>query len=171
VHMLYGLIQLSWSCSACPLLRCWTSNSSPNRRWPRASSTAWAITLGIGASSHRLSRIAEVCATALGARPGLDRYLRIAGVRVSAGESSRTPASYCARPARHRVADLLDRHVTLRTVIDFRDRLQQVWDHASATHDSALIQWRALREQARTSQIRALRAFALRLSKYAPSEG
>ena len=73
-------------------------------------------------------------------------------------------------PARHRVAALLDRHVALRIVIDFSDRLQQMWDHTSTTHDSTLIQWRALREQAGTSQIRALRAFALRLPKYTLSE-
>ena len=73
-------------------------------------------------------------------------------------------------PARHRLAELLDRYVALRAVIDFRDRLQQVWDQTSVTHESALVQWRALREQARNSQIRALRAFAVRLPKYAPSE-
>jgi stearoyl-CoA desaturase (delta-9 desaturase) len=72
-------------------------------------------------------------------------------------------------PARHHVAELLDRYVALRAVIDFRDRLQQVWDHTSATHESALVQWRALREHGSNSQIRALRAFALRLPKYALS--
>lgn len=69
-------------------------------------------------------------------------------------------------PARHRVAELLDRYVALRAVIDFRDRLQQVWDHTSASHESALVQWRALREHGSNSQIRALRTFALRLPKY-----
>jgi stearoyl-CoA desaturase (Delta-9 desaturase) len=73
-------------------------------------------------------------------------------------------------PARHRVADLLDRHGALRAVIDFRDRVQQIWDHTSDTHESALVQWRTLWEQARNSQVRALRAFALRLPKYALPE-
>ena len=70
--------------------------------------------------------------------------------------------------ARRRLADLLDRHLVLRTVIDFRDRLQQLWDQSSAAQESALAQWRALREQAASSQIRALREFASRLPRYVP---
>jgi stearoyl-CoA desaturase (Delta-9 desaturase) len=73
--------------------------------------------------------------------------------------------------ARRRLADLLDRHVGLRAIIDFRDRLQQLWDQSSVAQESALIQWRALREQAASSQIRALREFAMRLPKYVPSSG
>lgn len=71
--------------------------------------------------------------------------------------------------ASRRLADLLDRHVGLRAVIDFRDRLQQMWDQNSPAQESALIQWRALREQAASSQIHALREFAMRLPKYVPS--
>lgn len=73
--------------------------------------------------------------------------------------------------ARHRLAELLDRHVVLRGVIDFRERLQQLWDQSSAAQESTLSQWRALREQAASSQIRALREFAARLPKYVPSKG
>lgn len=68
--------------------------------------------------------------------------------------------------ARHRLDDLLERYVVLRTVIDFRDRLQQLWDQTAAAHESALEQWRA---QAASSPIRALREFATRLPKYAAS--
>jgi stearoyl-CoA desaturase (Delta-9 desaturase) len=69
-----------------------------------------------------------------------------------------------------RVADLLNRHIVLRTVIDFRERLQQLWDQTSVAHENALAQWRALREQAGNSQIRALREFSMRLPQYVPSQ-
>lgn len=71
--------------------------------------------------------------------------------------------------ARNQVTHLLCRHPVLRTVIDFRDRLQQVWDHTWSTDESALARWQALREQARNSGVRPLRAFALRLPHYALS--
>ena len=73
--------------------------------------------------------------------------------------------------ARRRLDDLLDRYAVLRTVLDFRDRLQQLWDQTSAAHEEALTQWRALREQAASSPVRALREFAARLPKYGPSIG
>jgi stearoyl-CoA desaturase (Delta-9 desaturase) len=73
--------------------------------------------------------------------------------------------------ARRRLDDLLEQHVVLRTVIDFRDRLQQLWDETSAANETALAQWRALREQAGSSPIRALREFAMRLPKYDSSSG
>jgi len=68
--------------------------------------------------------------------------------------------------AHRRLDDLLDRYAVLRTVIDFRNRRQQLWDQAAAAHESALGQWR---EQAADSPIRALRDFATRLPKYVPS--
>ena len=66
-------------------------------------------------------------------------------------------------PARRRLDDLLDRYAALRTVIDFRDRLQQLWDQAAAAHESAIEQWR---DQAARSPIDALREFSTRLPKY-----
>lgn len=71
--------------------------------------------------------------------------------------------------SRRHLGELLDRYVVLRTVIDFRDRLQRLWDETAASHEGALAQWAALRDQAVGSNIRALREFALRLPKYAPS--
>jgi len=68
--------------------------------------------------------------------------------------------------ARRRLDDLLDRYAVLRTVIDFRDRLQQLWDQTAAAHESALEEWR---EQAARSPILALREFATRLPKYGTS--
>jgi stearoyl-CoA desaturase (delta-9 desaturase) len=73
--------------------------------------------------------------------------------------------------ARQRLRELLDRYEGLRTVIEFRDRLQQIWDEASASHGRALEQLRELCAQAEDSGILALRKFALRLRTYAPAAG
>jgi stearoyl-CoA desaturase (delta-9 desaturase) len=56
-------------------------------------------------------------------------------------------------------------------VIEFRDRLQQIWDETSASHARALQQLRELCAQAESSSILALRDFALRLRTYAPAAG
>ena len=60
--------------------------------------------------------------------------------------------------SRQQVRELLERYAVLRTVIEFRDRLQQIWDETSA-------------QAARSSSILALRNFALRLRTYAPAAG
>jgi stearoyl-CoA desaturase (delta-9 desaturase) len=73
--------------------------------------------------------------------------------------------------ARLRLRHLLERHVVLQIIIDFRDRLQQLWDHAPQSQERALADWIALCDQARNSHVRALREFAMRLAKYAPSPG
>ncbi len=65
--------------------------------------------------------------------------------------------------SRQQVRELLDRYEVLRTVVEFRDRLQQIWD------GRALEQLRALCAQAEGSSILALRKFALRLRTYAPA--
>jgi stearoyl-CoA desaturase (delta-9 desaturase) len=67
--------------------------------------------------------------------------------------------------------ELLDRYEVLRTVVEFRDRLQQIWDETSASHGRALEQLRELCTQAEGSSILALRQFALRLRSYAPTPG
>jgi hypothetical protein len=64
---------------------------------------------------------------------------------------------------------LLDRYEVLRAVIEFRDRLQQIWDETSASHGRALEQLRALCAEAEASRILALRRFARRLPTYAPA--
>jgi stearoyl-CoA desaturase (delta-9 desaturase) len=71
--------------------------------------------------------------------------------------------------ARQQLRELLERYEVLRTVIDFRDRLQQIWDETSASHGRALEQLRELCTQAEGSGILALRKFALRLRAYAPT--
>jgi stearoyl-CoA desaturase (delta-9 desaturase) len=73
--------------------------------------------------------------------------------------------------SRQQVRELLDRHEVLRTVIEFRDRLQQVWDETAASHARALQKLRELCAQAEGSSILALRNFALRLRTYAPVAG
>jgi stearoyl-CoA desaturase (Delta-9 desaturase) len=70
--------------------------------------------------------------------------------------------------ARQQLRELLDRYEVLRTVVEFRDRLQQIWDETSASHGRALEELRALCVQAEGSSIIALRKFVLRLRAYAP---
>jgi len=65
--------------------------------------------------------------------------------------------------------ELLDRYEVLRTVIEFRDRMQQLWDETSASHGRALEQLRELCTQAEGSSLLALRKFASRLRAYAPT--
>jgi stearoyl-CoA desaturase (delta-9 desaturase) len=72
--------------------------------------------------------------------------------------------------ARQQLRELLDRYEILRTVIEFRDRLQQIWDETSASHGRALEQLRELCTQAEGSRLLALRKFALRLRTYAPAK-
>jgi len=72
---------------------------------------------------------------------------------------------------RQELRELLDRYEVLRTVADFRDRLQQIWDDASASHERALEQLRELCMQAEGSSILALRKFVSRLRAYAPVPG
>jgi hypothetical protein len=67
--------------------------------------------------------------------------------------------------------ELLDRYEVLRTVIEFRDRLQQIWEEMSASHGRAQQQLRELCAQAEGSGILALRKFALGLRTYAPAAG
>ena len=73
--------------------------------------------------------------------------------------------------SRQQVRELLDRYEVLRTVIEFRDRLQQMWDETAAGHARALQRLHELCAQADGSRILALRNFALRLRTYAPVAG
>lgn len=72
---------------------------------------------------------------------------------------------------RQQLRELLDRYEVLRTVVDFRDRLQRIWDEASARHGRALEELRELCMQAEGSSILALRKFVLRLRAYAAAPG
>lgn len=72
---------------------------------------------------------------------------------------------------RQQLRQLLDRYEVLRTLVDFRDRLQQIWDEASASHGRAVEQLRELCMQAEGSSILALRKFVLRLRAYAAVPG
>jgi stearoyl-CoA desaturase (delta-9 desaturase) len=73
--------------------------------------------------------------------------------------------------ARQQLRELLERYEVLRTVIEFRDRLQQLWDETAASHGRALEQLRELCAQAEGSRILALRKFALRLRTYTLGAG
>jgi stearoyl-CoA desaturase (delta-9 desaturase) len=70
--------------------------------------------------------------------------------------------------ARQQLRELLARYEVLRTVVEFRDRLQQIWDETSASHGRALEELRELCVQAEGGSILALRKFVLRLRAYAP---
>jgi stearoyl-CoA desaturase (delta-9 desaturase) len=72
-------------------------------------------------------------------------------------------------PARQTLRELLGRDEVLRTVIEFRDRLHQIWDETSASSHRALEQLRELCVQAEGSRVLALKRFALRLRTYVPA--
>jgi stearoyl-CoA desaturase (delta-9 desaturase) len=72
-----------------------------------------------------------------------------------------------AAEAQGALTELLQRYEVLRAVVEFRDRLQQVWNDSNQTH--ALQQLREWCAQAEASGIRSLGEFAQRLRAYAPS--
>jgi stearoyl-CoA desaturase (delta-9 desaturase) len=65
-----------------------------------------------------------------------------------------------------KLSQLLRRHDVLRTVVEFRDRLQRIWDEMSVNDAPALEQLRILCTDAARSHVPALRRFALRLPTY-----
>lgn len=65
-----------------------------------------------------------------------------------------------------KLSQLLRRHEVLRTVVEFRDRLQRIWDEMSVNDAPALEQLRILCTDAACSHVPALRRFALRLPTY-----
>jgi len=60
----------------------------------------------------------------------------------------------------------LDQHEVLRAVVEFRDRLQQLWNDGQVNPPHALVQLREWCAQAESSRIRALQEFARRLRGY-----
>lgn len=74
-----------------------------------------------------------------------------------------------ADEARRKLRELLDRYEVLRRVVEYRDRLQQLWDGSSATPTRALAQLREWCSGAEDSGIGALREFAQGLPAYARS--
>jgi stearoyl-CoA desaturase (Delta-9 desaturase) len=73
--------------------------------------------------------------------------------------------SLLAEEAHRAMKELLERHEKLRAVVEFRDRLQHLWDDANqARAVQRLREWCA---QAEASGIRALQEFALGLRAYA----
>ncbi len=79
----------------------------------------------------------------------------------------RHPSLLDAR-ARQQIGELLARNEVLRMVVDFRERLQAVWDEGLTSRERALTQLRELCARAEGSGVQALRDFAQRLSAYAP---
>jgi stearoyl-CoA desaturase (delta-9 desaturase) len=70
--------------------------------------------------------------------------------------------------ARENLGMLTRRHEVLRAVIEFRDRLQAIWDGTSTADGRAVQQLRELCNLARASPVAALRDFAARLRWYGP---
>ena len=58
----------------------------------------------------------------------------------------------------------------LRLVVEFRERLQEIWDDALISREGALAQLRELCVRAENSGVQALTEFARRLSAYAPAQ-
>jgi len=72
---------------------------------------------------------------------------------------------------RQKLYELLDRYEVLRTVIEFRDRLQRIWEDTPESHGRALDQLRQLCTEAQGNPIFALRRFARRLPTYTQAAG
>jgi stearoyl-CoA desaturase (Delta-9 desaturase) len=72
--------------------------------------------------------------------------------------------------ARQKLRQLLGRYDVLRAVVEFRDRLQRIWDETSVDDAPALDRLRMLCMEAERSQVPALRRFALRLPTYASAD-
>ncbi len=72
---------------------------------------------------------------------------------------------------RQKLYELLDRYKVLRIVIDFRDRLQLIWEETPESHGRALEQLRQLCTEAEAHRIFALRRFARRLPNYTQPAG
>jgi len=70
-----------------------------------------------------------------------------------------------AEDAHKSVRELLDRHEKLRAIVEFRERLQHLWDDANQAR--AVQKLREWCVQAEASGIRALQEFALSLRAYA----
>ncbi|MBV9696772.1 MAG: transposase [Gammaproteobacteria bacterium] len=71
-----------------------------------------------------------------------------------------------AEEARRRLRELLERHEALRSVVDSRDALQQLWNEAAANRDRALQLLREWCARAEASGVGALREFAQQLPAY-----
>jgi stearoyl-CoA desaturase (Delta-9 desaturase) len=63
----------------------------------------------------------------------------------------------------------LDQHEALRAVVEFRERLQQLWNDGQVNPSHAVAQLREWCAQAEASGIEALREFAQRLRSYGPA--
>src|SRR5579872_4179774 len=99
----------------------------------------------------------------------LTRHRSAAGLsRCSAQLLARHPKLLDER-ARGELRELVGRYEVLRAVVEFRDRLQQIWDETSASHTRALEQLRSLCAEAEGSGLLALRKFARRLPTYVPA--
>jgi stearoyl-CoA desaturase (Delta-9 desaturase) len=72
--------------------------------------------------------------------------------------------------AHRRLTELLARHDVLRSVIEFRDALNKLWNDAAANKTRALAQLRDWCARAEASGIQSLREFALRLRAYVPAQ-
>lgn len=68
--------------------------------------------------------------------------------------------------ARSHLSEVLDRSHTLRTVYEFREKLQKLWESSTASNDKLVQQFKDWCVQAEASGIEALEEFAARLRRY-----
>lgn len=95
--------------------------------------------------------------------------------RVGARAASRLSKLLVRHPkllgdeGRRRLEAALAQHEALRAVVEFRDRLQHLWNDAYANPGLAVAQLRDWCREAEASRVRALREFAERLRSYEPA--
>ena len=66
-----------------------------------------------------------------------------------------------------RLKEILDSNPALRTVHEFRERLQQLWSGANASNERLLAQLKDWCAQAEASGVKVLQDFAMSLRGYA----
>jgi hypothetical protein len=117
--------------------------------------------------THRLHVLRDYRLQVL--EPTLSDLVRRQGPAVLTREASlliRRHPKLLTDAGRRQVGAVLERHERLRTVLEFRDSLQSIWDETNAAQENALARWGQFCEQAGRSNIEALRAFVSRLHMY-----
>ena len=70
--------------------------------------------------------------------------------------------------SQERLADLIDRHPGLKTVLDFRSDLKALWEEAHMSNERLLAELREWCARAEASGIEALQEFAAYLKSFQP---
>ncbi len=104
-------------------------------------------------------------------RPVCRDLARAAGAKAASGLSNLLVChpKLLGEEGLRRLDAALNQHEALRAVVEFRERLQQLWNDGHTNPGNAVAQLRDWCVQAEASGIRALREFSHRLRSYVPA--